>query len=115
MAAGNRVDLLMKAPSKPGLYPVKVQHAVDPPIFSTRSQVVLLQVRVAGAAAKGNLTKFIDKDNFPKPPAFQVNIADTEVTGSTITVGGQTTTTGTIANPRVVTFGSTPPNFPQRL
>jgi FtsP/CotA-like multicopper oxidase with cupredoxin domain len=112
MAAGNRVDLLMKAPSKPGLYPIKVMHVVDPSDTSTANYVMLLQVRVAGAPVKGNLATFIDKENFPKPPPFQVNIADTEVTGSEITVNGQTTTTGTIANPRVVTFASTPPSNP---
>ena len=89
MAAGNRVDLLMKAPSTPGLYPVMVQHAVDPSDLSSAIPVVLLQVRVAGDPAKGNLATFIDKDNFPKPPPFQVNIADAEVTGSTITATGR--------------------------
>lgn len=112
MAAGNRVDLLMQAPSKPGLYPVMVQHMVDPQDLSSAIPVVLLQVRVAGAPAKGHLKTFIDKENFPKQPAFQTNIEDAEVTGSTITVNGQTTTTGTIANPRTVTFASTPPNNP---
>ena len=115
MAAGNRVDLLMKAPPTPGLYPILVQHAVDPSDLASASPVVLLQVRVAGEAAKGNLATFIDEASFPQQPPFQVNIADAEVTGSTITVNGQSVTTGTIASPRTVTFGSTPPNFPQQI
>ena len=110
MAAGNRVDLLMKAPATPGIYPVLVQHEVDPSDLAGATPVVLLQVRVSGAAPKvENRTRFIDEKNFPKQPAFLANITDAEVTGQDDGNGGRI---GTIANPRVITFASTPPNFP---
>jgi FtsP/CotA-like multicopper oxidase with cupredoxin domain len=108
MASGNRVDLLMKAPPTPGIYPVLVQHAVDPTDLPSALPVVLLQVRVSGTPAQGNMATFIDKGSFPQQPPFLTNIANQEVTGSV--VNGQTV--GTIANPRVITFASTPPNFP---
>jgi len=110
MAAGNRVDLLMKAPATPGIYPVLVQHEVDPSDLAGATPVVLLQVRVSGASPKvENRTRFIDEKNFPKQPAFLANITDAEVTGQDDGNGGRI---GTIANPRVITFASTPPNFP---
>lgn len=104
MASGNRVDLLIKAPATPGVYPVMVQHAVDKSDLPSANPVVLLQVRVSGDAATGNRAQFIDQANFPKQPVFLTNIAADEVTGGP---DGK----GTIANPRVLTFASTPPTF----
>jgi FtsP/CotA-like multicopper oxidase with cupredoxin domain len=107
MAAGNRVDLLVKAPMTAGKYNITVQHEVDPTDLKTANQVTLVQVSVGGQPATGNLTKFIDEANFPKPPPFLTNITDAQVTGGP----GENGPVGTIANPRVLTFASTPPGF----
>jgi FtsP/CotA-like multicopper oxidase with cupredoxin domain len=97
LAAGNRADILVKAPP-PGTYPVLVQHDVDPSDLRSASPVVLLQIRVRSDAppATGPRAQFIP--TAPKQPAFLTNITNEEVAS-------------TIANPRVIRFASTPPNF----
>jgi FtsP/CotA-like multicopper oxidase with cupredoxin domain len=95
LAAGNRVDLLVKAP-RAGIYPVLVKHDVDPSDLPSAFPVVLVQIRVRAdlPSATGNRAQFIP--TAPQQPAFLTNIADAEVAS-------------TINNPRVVTFKSTPP------
>ena len=99
LASGNRADLLVKAPMTPGIYPVLVQHAVDPTDLPSANPVVLVQVNVRGNVppARGNRAEFI-KTAPPQPP-FLKNITDAEVAS-------------TINNPRVIKFASSPPNFP---
>ena len=99
MAAGNRVDLLMKAPATPGTYPVLVKHVVDPTDVASAFPVVLVQVRVAGTPMQGKRAQFIDQASFPAQPPFLTTITDAEVQS-------------TINNPRTITFASTPPNVP---
>ena len=105
MAAGNRLDLLVKAPTIPGKYNILVQHAVDPADLGGSNPAIpvpLIQVSVTGTPAPGNLTKLIDKDSYPKQPAFLTNITDEDVAG-------------TLNNPRVIQFGTTGPNFPAQV
>jgi FtsP/CotA-like multicopper oxidase with cupredoxin domain len=98
LASGNRADILVKAPPTPGLYPVLVQHAVDPSDLPSANPVVLLQVQVRQNVppAQGKRAAFIDPA--PPPPPFLTNITDAEVAS-------------TINNPRVIKFASTPPTF----
>jgi FtsP/CotA-like multicopper oxidase with cupredoxin domain len=110
MAAGNRVDLLVMAPS-PGTYAIQVKHAVamaDLGGKNPAAPVVLLQVLVRAdvPAATGNSAKFIDKA--PVQPPFLTNITDAEVVTS-----ADPSVVGTIKNPRVITFASTGPTFAQ--
>jgi FtsP/CotA-like multicopper oxidase with cupredoxin domain len=95
IAAGNRVDLLVQAPS-PGTYAVQVQHEVDPSDLPTAAPVVLLQVRVRADVppASNNRAAFIP--TAPTQPPFLTNITDAEVAS-------------TIKNPREIRFKSTPP------
>jgi FtsP/CotA-like multicopper oxidase with cupredoxin domain len=107
LASGNRADLLVKAPLIAGKYNITVQHEVDPTDLPKANQVTLIQVSVTGQPAKGKLSEFIDRESFPKQPRFLTNITDAEVTGGT----GDSGPVGTVANPRVITFASTPPSF----
>jgi FtsP/CotA-like multicopper oxidase with cupredoxin domain len=101
LAAGNRADLLVKAPPTPGMYPVLVQHEVDPSDLPSALPVVLLQVRVRGDVppATDKRAEFIP--TAPPQPPFLTNITDAEVVTST-----DPTVVGTIKNPRVVTFAT---------
>jgi FtsP/CotA-like multicopper oxidase with cupredoxin domain len=108
LASGNRADLLVRAPMIKGKYNLTVQHEVDPSDLTSAKQVTLIQLSVTGDPAKGQLTKFIHKDKFPQQPKFLTNIQASEVTGGQ-DLNGQST--GTVANPRLITFASTPPGF----
>jgi FtsP/CotA-like multicopper oxidase with cupredoxin domain len=92
MAAGNRVDLLVQAPTTPAVYPVVVQHEVDPSDLASAYPVTLLSVRIKAGqqTVTGNPSQFIP--TAPKPPAFLDNITDAEVQGK-----------------RTINFASTPP------
>jgi FtsP/CotA-like multicopper oxidase with cupredoxin domain len=96
MAAGNRADLLVKAPASPGTYPVLVKHDVDPSDLPSAFPVVLMQIRVRGDVppATGNRAKFIPAA--PTQPKFLTNITDAEVANQA-------------DRPRVIKFASTPP------
>jgi FtsP/CotA-like multicopper oxidase with cupredoxin domain len=99
VAAGNRADLLVKAPATPGTYPVMVKHDVDPSDLPSAFPVVLMQIRVRGVVppappVTGNRLKFIDK--LPAQPPFLTNITDAEVASQP-------------DRPRVITFASTGP------
>jgi len=92
MAAGNRVDLLVQAPTTPALYPVLVQHAVDPSDLASAYPVTLVSVRIKAGQppVTGNQSQFIPAA--PTPPAFLADITDAEVQGK-----------------RTIAFASTPP------
>jgi FtsP/CotA-like multicopper oxidase with cupredoxin domain len=96
MAAGNRADLLVKAPASPGTYPVLVKHDVDPTDLPSAFPVVLMQIRVRSdiPPATGNRLKFIPAA--PAQPPFLTNITDAEVANQA-------------GRPRVITFASTSP------
>jgi FtsP/CotA-like multicopper oxidase with cupredoxin domain len=97
VAAGNRADLLVKAPATPGTYPVMVKHDVDPSDLPSAFPVVLMQIRVRAdiPPVTGNRTKFIPVA--PAQPKFLANITDAEVANQA-------------DRPRVITFASTPPS-----
>lgn len=102
MAAGNRVDLLVMAPTLPADYPVVVKPEVDQSDLSSASvyPVTLFSVRVRAAAipATGNQAQFIP--TAPQQPPFLADITDAEVQS-------------TINNPRVIAFsGGTAQNGP---
>jgi hypothetical protein len=59
MMAGNRVDLLVMAPTMPGTYSVCVQNTVDPSDLATQQKTTLFSVRVAGTPASGAAAQFI--------------------------------------------------------
>jgi FtsP/CotA-like multicopper oxidase with cupredoxin domain len=92
LASGNRADILVQAPLIPGIYPLMVQHEVDPSDLASAIPVVLLQIRVLERPpVTGNRSQFI-KTAPPQPP-FLADITDQEV-GSTL------------ANPRPIKFGT---------
>jgi FtsP/CotA-like multicopper oxidase with cupredoxin domain len=80
IAAGNRADLLVKAPQA-GMFPVMVKHEVDPKDLSSATPVILFYVRVRSdlPPATGNRTKFIP--NAPDFPHFLRDITDADVGG----------------------------------
>jgi FtsP/CotA-like multicopper oxidase with cupredoxin domain len=88
MAAGNRVDLLVKAPATPCtnadgcIYPVTVQNQVDPQDLSSACPLTLMSVKVSGTPLdpKSNAANFIPQA--PYFPAFLTDIKDEEVTGT---------------------------------
>lgn len=88
MAAGNRVDLLVKAPATPCtnpqgcVYPVMVQNEVDPQDLTTANPITLMSVNVSGTPVDpgSNGAKFIP--HAPKFPAFLTDIRDEEVSGT---------------------------------
>jgi FtsP/CotA-like multicopper oxidase with cupredoxin domain len=100
MAAGNRVDLLVKAPltpcknaqGRPDVCPVMVQNAVDMTDLAGANKVTLLSVRVTTDKPdpNSNRSKFIPVA--PTPPRFLKDIQDSEVTGT-----------------KLMTFASKPP------
>lgn len=105
MAPGNRVDLLVRAPSCPGgqqtctlpPIPVIVQNQVDPSDRTASppaNPLTLLTVNVSGAQIdpKSNGGQFIPVSKAPFFPVFLADIADSEVTGT-----------------KTIQFGSTPP------
>jgi FtsP/CotA-like multicopper oxidase with cupredoxin domain len=95
MAAGNRVDLLIKAPRLPAIYPVLVQHAVGPSDPDSAYPVPLVSVRIKAGQqpVTGQQAELIPQA--PKPPVFLDDIADSEVQGS-----------------RTIEFASNPAFFP---
>jgi FtsP/CotA-like multicopper oxidase with cupredoxin domain len=95
MAPGNRVDLLVQAPlAPPAIYPVIVQHAVDPSDLKSAYPVPLVSVRIKAGQqpVTGQPSEFIP--TAPTPPAFLADITEAEVQGK-----------------RTIAFASTPP-FP---
>ena len=88
LAAGNRADLLVKAPTTPCATPadcsVIVQNEVDPLDLATASPLTLLTINVTGTPVDptSNNAKFIP--NAPQFPAFLSDIEDKEVKGTKI-------------------------------
>jgi FtsP/CotA-like multicopper oxidase with cupredoxin domain len=82
LAAGNRADLLVQAPVTPGIYPLLVQHEVDPSDLPSARPVVLLQIRVPEGVppVTGPRSQFIP--TAPTQPDFLKNIADGDVQGT---------------------------------
>jgi FtsP/CotA-like multicopper oxidase with cupredoxin domain len=79
MASGNRVDLLVQAPTTPAIYPVIVQHEVDPSDLKSAYPVTLVSVRIKATdqPVGGNQSQFIP--TAPTPPAFLEDIKVSEV------------------------------------
>ncbi|MFL6276708.1 MAG: multicopper oxidase domain-containing protein [Blastocatellia bacterium] len=96
LAAGNRADLLIKAPTtgcaKPGDCPVMIKNEVDPQDLSSAQPLTLLSVVLTGSAAdpKSNGAQFIP--HAPTFPLFLADIPASEVKGT-----------------KTITFASTPP------
>ena len=106
MAAGNRVDLLVKAPLIAGKYNITVQHEVDPTDLPKANQVTLIQVSVTGQPAKGRLSEFIDRE-IPEAAA----VPDEHHRCGSDRRHRRRRAGRDLANPRVITFASTPPSF----
>src|ERR1700752_5343398 len=79
MAAGNRVDLLVKAPLLPAIYPVVGQHAVGPsdPASAYPGPLVSVRIKAGQPRVTGSQSEFIPQA--PKPPKFLDDITDAEV------------------------------------
>jgi FtsP/CotA-like multicopper oxidase with cupredoxin domain len=116
LASGNRADLLVMASTIPGIYPVIVQHEVDPSDLPTANPVILVMIRVNKDVppATGNRTKFIPA--MPKPPEFlntittaEANALHTAAPSCNPLNPASSSPCGTANNPRVVTFSSDPP------
>ncbi len=117
LASANRADLLVMASTIPGIYPVVVQHEVDPSDLPTKANpVILVMIRVNKdlPPVTGNRTKFIP--TAPTPPAFLTNITTAEVNAPRTVPPGcnplnpnSPSTCGTANNPRVVTFSTVQP------
>lgn len=103
MAAGNRVDLLVKAPSAPCAvkggcaYPVLVQNEVDPSDLATADKITMMTLNVSGDPVdpKSNGANFIP--NAPTFPVFLGDISSSDVTG-TKTIEFASTSPGKGAN-----------------
>jgi FtsP/CotA-like multicopper oxidase with cupredoxin domain len=97
LAAGNRADMLVKAPSTPGMIPVIVQNEVDPQDLSTAYGMTLLTINVTGDAIANQFTQFMP--SAPSFPPFLADITAAEVRGTKkiefSTVGGP----GNVAKP----------------
>ena len=119
LASGNRADLLVQAPTTPGIYPLMVQHDVDPSDLANAIPVVLVQMRVREGVppVTGPRSQFIP--TAPTPPAFLTNITDAEANVARTVIDPNCTPQytspsdprsqapcGTATNPRVVTFAT---------
>jgi len=88
LAAGNRADLLVKAPTAPCANPadctVIVQNEVDPLDLATANPLTLLTINVTGTAVDpdSNNAKFIP--TAPEQPHFLDDIEDKEVKGTKV-------------------------------
>lgn len=120
ISAGNRADLLVRAPTAPGTYVLQSVQArsrcetlpatsvptiptlpTPSPICSAPPASPLLTVVVTGTPATGNQTQFIPKDELQKAfPAFLADIPDSDVKG-TKTVVFQSARNGKGAGPGV--------------
>ena len=122
LASGNRADLLVKAPIKPGLYPIMVQHEVDPSDLASAIPVVLLQIRINKDApiVIGRRSEFIP--NAPEQPPFLTNITTQDANSlrapapNCIPVDAKSNKTcGTADNPRLVTFSTASPGVKHQI
>jgi FtsP/CotA-like multicopper oxidase with cupredoxin domain len=92
LAAGNRADLLVKAPPVTGRYPVLVQNEIDPSQLSTANKVTLLTVEVSSDTSNTTplhtsllppLTASEPDSSFPLTfPPFLQDIDSSEVSGT---------------------------------
>jgi FtsP/CotA-like multicopper oxidase with cupredoxin domain len=93
LAAGNRADILIKAPATAGTYAIQVKNEVDPSDLTATPPaiaVTLVSITVAGAPATGPQSQFIP--HAPALPPFLTDITPNEVSGT-----------------KTITFASTPP------
>jgi FtsP/CotA-like multicopper oxidase with cupredoxin domain len=119
IASGNRADLLVKASTVPGIYPLMVQHDVDPSDVNGNKPafpVILLMIRVNPdlPPVPPKQTEFID--HMPPLPTFLDNITTAEANATRTAPEGcvplnpnSSSPCGTANNPRVVQFASTSP------
>ena len=88
MSAGNRVDLLVKAPvnttNAPQSFNLIVRQAINDQqtVDPTRDKTLLTVVVQPGPAATGNRATFIPQDKAPTLPPFLVDIQPSEVSGT---------------------------------
>jgi FtsP/CotA-like multicopper oxidase with cupredoxin domain len=122
LASGNRADLLVMASTIPGIYPVMVQHEVDPSDIPSALPVILVMIRVNKdlPPATGAHTQFIP--TAPTPPAFLTNITTAEANAPRTVAPGcipldpnSTAPCGTQSNPRLVTFGTASPGVKHEI
>lgn len=101
IAAGNRVDLLVKAPAAPCTiqtgchYPVMVQNEVDPSDRAKAGKLTLLTVSTSGPPVTPNSHEAAFVPTAPRFPAFLADITNDEVKGT-----------------KKIVFKSTPPGNP---
>ncbi|MDQ6943108.1 MAG: multicopper oxidase domain-containing protein [Candidatus Eremiobacteraeota bacterium] len=104
LAAANRADVLMKAPTQPGTYALCIRKTIIAPpdaIHSGEPPTALLTLAVTGTAMKHPM-QFIPDDKFPTFPGFLKNISDAEITNPhtgkkrhrTVEFGGGNSTIG---------------------
>jgi FtsP/CotA-like multicopper oxidase with cupredoxin domain len=80
LASGNRADLLVKAPTTPGDYPLMVQNMVDVQDLQTANRLTLLTVSVGNNPSEVSTkyaTEFIPKA--PAFPGFLASVRDEEI------------------------------------
>ncbi|MGH7484602.1 MAG: multicopper oxidase domain-containing protein, partial [bacterium] len=80
LAAGNRADLLIKAPAAAGVYSLRVKNEVDPQDLPTQNAVTLFSVNVTGTPAQGAAAQFTNIK--PAMPPFLKDIQRSEVKGT---------------------------------
>jgi len=79
MAAGNRADILIKAPEnqtgEPRTYALKIRNAINQGVTQSNPLITLLVVEVeSGPAVTGNQSEFIAGSNYPAFPPFLADI-----------------------------------------
>ncbi|OYY07216.1 MAG: hypothetical protein B7Y70_15330, partial [Rhizobiales bacterium 35-68-8] len=87
MSAGNRVDLLVKAPVNTGAttqsFDVQVRQSVNDLENATNPLMTLLTVVVEpGPAVTGNAATFVPQDQAPTQPPFLTDVIDSEIAGT---------------------------------
>jgi FtsP/CotA-like multicopper oxidase with cupredoxin domain len=85
VAPGNRVDLLVKAPTgctTPCVFPVTVKNIVDPADLGKAQPLTLLSVNVSGTAIDPTTNQGQFIPNAPTFPKFLGDISDDEVTAT---------------------------------
>ena len=82
MTAGNRVDLLVKAPATPGTYPVQVKNEVDQSDLFVLPIINLMTVTVAGTPVDPTSHGAAFVPHAPTPPPYLRDIEASEVQGN---------------------------------
>jgi FtsP/CotA-like multicopper oxidase with cupredoxin domain len=88
LAAANRADVLMKAPTQPGTYALCIRkNIIAPPDPSTAEPPTALLTLAVTGPAMAHPMQFIPYDKFPKFPGFLKNISDAEITYTNLHTG----------------------------